>query len=664
MARATSVGAAIMLSAGLGLSLTGVAAHAAPKAANTAQPEVELPHDPPPTEGEPMGDPQQDEDRGLSDRLDREIPLLVDPSSPDSPEMSPGDARPNRLTLTQDGNVVYATDRVNNKIYVVDLTKNRHVLTIDGVSGETLGRLTVSETGNRALVRPANGVWWVIDTTTHEIVSELTALPRNLGEEVISADGRSAYALGPGTKLYQFDLETGETLTEKTLPGNAIETIRLAPGGERLILAREGSDMSVQFVDARTFDPIGPAITAPDVWFFYDLGFAGDDASQLYIVDYFQYIFRLNVDENAELSDAERMKKVSVGSAMTGFAGSPIDNRAWGTSLNYSLVQLADYETGTRPEGFRAVPGGPGNVAQRPNGELVVSNGLDGKRESLPVITVLQTPSMTDPVSTPVQLLGDEVAFRVETTGIKEDKAGGVQWQSSTDGVTWSDIDGATSPLLTFEVSAATAHLQYRATYHDDFWNQSGTSKTVTISSPAPSFTTTSTTVRGVAGEELEPVALTAKAQSDQRWSATPLPEGITLNHETGVLSGTPEQSGSLTATVTVDDAFGTATTEVRFAIDEPGGSGGTPVDPDPNPGTGPETPDPTKPGQGTNGGNSGGDETPQPPHAGDGKQPNADGKTHQALPNTGSMLPAVAFSAAALLMLAGVVTALRARRP
>lgn len=62
-----------------------------------------------------------------------------------------------------------------------------------------------------------------------------------------------------------------------------------------------------------------------------------------------------------------------------------------------------------------------------------------------------------------------------------------------------------------------------------------------------------------------------AKSITSVVWEAVGLPEGLSINSETGVISGTPlVQPGTYTATVTVTTNYGTDSKAITFNVAVP----------------------------------------------------------------------------------------------
>jgi hypothetical protein len=83
----------------------------------------------------------------------------------------------------------------------------------------------------------------------------------------------------------------------------------------------------------------------------------------------------------------------------------------------------------------------------------------------------------------------------------------------------------------------------------------------MTVNNPGP--------VSAQAGEPMSPITITATdGHGSQVFSATGLPNGVTIDSQSGVISGTPTgAAGSVTITAYVTDDFGTGSTSFQFTI-------------------------------------------------------------------------------------------------
>lgn len=68
----------------------------------------------------------------------------------------------------------------------------------------------------------------------------------------------------------------------------------------------------------------------------------------------------------------------------------------------------------------------------------------------------------------------------------------------------------------------------------------------------------------GAVGTEITDIALAA-SEPIASWTATPLPDGLSLNVNTGVISGTPTTAGTTTVVVTATDTAGNVSAAVSF---------------------------------------------------------------------------------------------------
>ncbi len=98
-----------------------------------------------------------------------------------------------------------------------------------------------------------------------------------------------------------------------------------------------------------------------------------------------------------------------------------------------------------------------------------------------------------------------------------------------------------------------------------------GDSKTLVITvEPAPPAGgphVTSGAVTGRTGNAFSYQVIVTGASSAATFSATGLPAGLSINSQTGIISGTPSQDGSFTATVTVTDGSASASGTIQLTL-------------------------------------------------------------------------------------------------
>ena len=213
----------------------------------------------------------------------------------------------------------------------------------------------------------------------------------------------------------------------------------------------------------------------------------------------------------------------------------------------------------------------------------------------------ITAPSITHPVDAVVDRLGDTVMFTSDAEGLAltEDEPGaaygapfGAIWQSSPDGETWTDIPGETNNTLTRTVNAETYPLQYRRHFLDPFWGKAPSSSPAKMQGKAPEITRADDLPNATKGSAYPSETITATGQSDMVWSSGDLPAGLTLDAQTGAITGTPTASGASQFTVTVTDVFGTHSKLFNLKVTD---GSVVPPGPGPKPGPGP-TPKPVDP--------------------------------------------------------------------
>ena len=217
-------------------------------------------------------------------------------------------------------------------------------------------------------------------------------------------------------------------------------------------------------------------------------------------------------------------------------------------------------------------------------------------------------PKTSTPNSVNVEAIGQTVTFSAPAEGLAmsdplddgsdpEDTEGptfGSVWQSSPDGVTWTDMEGADGPELTLTATEESITLQYRRHFFDRFWGEQN-STPAQMSTQKPKITRADDLPAVSAEKRFPAQTITASGQPDMTWSSSDLPAGLTINSSTGEITGTAPKAGEYQFTVTVTDAFGTDAK--LFHLKSTDTSVVPPVDPKPEPKPDPKpkpTPAPT----------------------------------------------------------------------
>ena len=246
-------------------------------------------------------------------------------------------------------------------------------------------------------------------------------------------------------------------------------------------------------------------------------------------------------------------------------------------------------------------------------------------------------PTITDPTDQHITALGDTVVFTAESEGLAldptepgavEDAPAGSIWQSSPDGTTWTDIPGATGSTLSVTADDQSYPLQYRRHFLDPFWGPAPSSQPARMIGAPPAITRPDNLPNGEAGETYPAETITATGQPGMTWASDDLPSTLTINPDTGEITGTTDTAGTFTFTVTVTDIFGTDSRDFTLTVTEDSVS----------------PPEVTPPG-----------ETVTPPAGGDGSSPN--------LSTTGSTGWAGYATLAGVLVLAGAAGLIASRR-
>ena len=126
----------------------------------------------------------------------------------------------------------------------------------------------------------------------------------------------------------------------------------------------------------------------------------------------------------------------------------------------------------------------------------VFTNFVGSATTTAATLTVNVAPVVTTQPSNQVVAIGSTATFTAAASGTPSPT---VQWQVSSNGTSWSNISGATSPTFSFTVAAGNLDKQYHAV----FTNSAGTatSNPATLSAPvAPAVTTNPVNTTGIAG--------------------------------------------------------------------------------------------------------------------------------------------------------------------
>ncbi|MEB4616280.1 Ig domain-containing protein [Leucobacter sp. M11] len=224
--------------------------------------------------------------------------------------------------------------------------------------------------------------------------------------------------------------------------------------------------------------------------------------------------------------------------------------------------------------------------------------------------------------------IGDTVTFAAQTRGVT--RAGGVdanfRWQLSTDGgETWADLPDDAEHTADFDrlsvtVTPATLKNQYRGLVSSGYWGRgeltpegtmrSGHTEAARIVPDAVLAIVTESLPAGTVGTDYGrfPIEATqTPGAAPLAWSAVGLPKGLSLDPATGVITGTPTESGTHQVTITVSDDTGTVSRTYLVAVapkekppvitPEPPVTTTPPTVTDPPVTTGPSPSDPAGPG-------------------------------------------------------------------
>ncbi|GAA1324522.1 putative Ig domain-containing protein [Leucobacter albus] len=492
------------------------------------------------------------------------------------------ESRPSSFMATPDGRRGIVTSAELNEVTIIDMATRTvtHRIDFPGRGGDYV---RVSDDGTRAyfavLERFNSTGLGVVDLTTNSLL-KVIPLPNGSIEDLeLTASGDEIYVLDLMGEMARYSTETGELLA-KANPGlkNA-----------RSLLLRENETQLLFSVDNLIF-----TLSASDFTEISRAVVPGVNSVTSMYVDSSEDLVYFSDSSGSTLgqfvpSTGETVGAVKVGNPMHDTVGVDRLNRSFGNVPYWNYLMAADFGTGQRSESFRETPTAPFSLASNPvTGELLSANGGWSNSTKGSTVTIVNTPSVTDPSDAAVTELGGTVRFETEAIGIKPNRGGGVTWQSSADGETWVDIAGAHHEQLDVEVTREALAQQYRVRWVDDFWGDRGVSAAAVIASPLPKITFEGPLAEGTVGAEYPSTLITATGGEDLAWSVldeaerSGLPAGLSLDAATGALSGTPTATGTFDFTVRVTDMFGEDTRSYELVVGEstvgPGG-GLTPGD-------------------------------------------------------------------------------------
>lgn len=569
----TSRGRALLLGVSLALSTAflGGAAFATQDAPSNLYRNDRTPHNEPGTENledlrtlDPHAVP-------VSEQISVRIPILAEPGNPDSAERT--DVQPISLAVGADGKYAYASysSKGVHDLYVFDLQKRLHIATITSlVPGTWGGELVAAKEADVLVLFEGNNGVVAYDTSSNTEVARYP-LSEDLGARVvISDDGKWLYTLSVasrGSLFHKINLDTGEVTDGPWFDSMPNGALAISPDGSTIAVGLGGGydDGILTLIDTDTLAIVGGPYENKQLWQFEGLTY-DSTGTALYTTAFSRTIARLSN------SDGQNTSRITAGDGLASVLPVPNRDRAWAASYWENMIVVADFEKGVRSTSFRETVGGPNELRQARNGDLIVANGGGSGSSPNNSISILLSPRITaQPVNAEFAAWGDTVTFSASLEGVKADANSGVSWQSSADGVTWTDLAEYGTTLEVVADADAVA-LQYRMSFYDEFWAQRGVTDAVRIVGAQPVITSPVISFKTKVNEAIAPVTATATAQPGHSWSAEKLPPGLSIDQATGVISGTPTKEGSFAFTLTVTDAFGSASQDGSIIVTGTGG--------------------------------------------------------------------------------------------
>lgn len=495
------------------------------------------------------------------------------------------EVQPTDFVASPDGKWGYVVSRDLSEFVVIDMATREiaNRIEIPTVGGAFI---RVTADGTRAYFSAESQYWsvgvGVVDLVTGTYVETFDAVPDSIQEIVVSADGSILHVLGLSGEVARIDARSGAVLAETELPLQNFYGLALIDNESTLLV---GQGKTVYKLDPVTLEQLD------------SFTLTGVDSVASFSVD--------STDERVYFADSSGTKLgvfnpatgeltsiIGVGNLMHETVGFDDINRSFGNVPYWGYLMAADHGANKRSESVRVMPNAPFSINKNPvTRELLSANAGWSNAEKGSTVTIVNAPSVSDPADATVTAPGETVRFETEAVGIKRGHGGGVAWQSSEDGETWNDLEGAIFEQLDVVATPEAVKSQYRVRFYDDFWGQHGASAAVRINAPEPKITFEGPLDEGTVDEEYPATVITATGQDDLAWwlidatdaVVTGLPEGMSLNTADGTLSGTPTAAGTFTFTVQVTDAFGVDTRDYSLVVNEvvdPTGPTGPPTGP------------------------------------------------------------------------------------
>jgi hypothetical protein len=223
-------------------------------------------------------------------------------------------------------------------------------------------------------------------------------------------------------------------------------------------------------------------------------------------------------------------------------SGSPTPSVQWQLSINngssWSNISTANSSTYS----FVTSPSDNGNQYR-----AVFTNSAGSATSNAAILTLYTGPVITTNPTDQTVILGNSVSFAATATG---NPSPSVQWQSSSDGTTWSNIPGATSTTYSFTPASGDNGKQFRAIFSNSLGSATTTAATLVVYY-GPTITLQPVQQSVIAGE---PVTFSAAAEGNS--APTMHWEVSTDNHNWSDLPGETSSPLTFTAQSTDDGKY------------------------------------------------------------------------------------------------------------
>ncbi|MFG2795015.1 putative Ig domain-containing protein [Streptomyces sp. NPDC048419] len=476
---------------------------------------------------------------------------------------------PTGVAVSPDGTHAYVTNDGSNSVSVIDTSNNTATATI-GVGSGAVG-VAVSPDGTHAYVTNAgSNTVSVIDTSNNTVTATIdVGSGKEPNDVAISPDGTHAYVTNENDNSVSVIDTSNNTVTTTIGVGFDPQDVVVSPDGTRAYVTNV-QDNSVSVIDTSSnrvtatvhvgTGPIGVAIS-PDGKHVYVANFGSQNVS---VID----TGSNTVTATVGVGNGPWGVGIASGLAPT-ISGTPPAGTV-GTAYSYHFIlggnptPTTTVTSGTLPNGLTLSSGGllSGTPTQGGSFPITVTakNSAGTATDTATVVIHPAATTLTVSASPSPADAGQKVTLQATVTG--SSPTGTVDfYDGSTSGqaLNSSPVAVGSDDTASFITSALAAGSHtITAVYSGDDSNAGSQGSTPLTVNAALAVTTSSlpdATVGQAYGAD-HPVTLQSSGGQDPiTWSASGLPDGLSLDKASGVISGTPSADGKFSVTVTATDA-------------------------------------------------------------------------------------------------------------